>query len=716
MKRLMIICTGIWLITSIINAYTFHNFDEAKEGRSLSCTVLQNDDLSYKVRINLHGVNITEMKHAGISFNALMFEYFYTLNNIGEPALPTVPQLIAIPDGFYVKGMNIRELHWDSMSVGKVYPFQPSYREGEKPKEFFYSESAYESPIYQSPLIVNKRIKEWKGDKFLYVNICPFKYYPTSGTASVLTEYEIDVEFMPSEKESASKDQSGNPDKTSRKFINPNEPNDLLIIAHNSFSPLTNPDIKKFCFWKACKGIRTRVVSTSLTGDHPSSINTYISDSIAGGNFKNILLIGNSSQIPTCEETIWVPGNNGTPEPNIIKSDYLYGEQGTYDHINIGRFCVTTDDGLSNMVEKTIEYESTSLGASSNKALLMAQAYNNDFLNCSETISEGQYDNPFTFSKAYGGQGATNSDVFSLVNSGLNIVNYRGHGSEYRYETWNTENEDFTYGVYCDSVSANAPNPIFFSIACLSGNIDSSGACLLESFMNKRRRGSTAYMGSTTESFHQQNNRLDVWLFQILLNDSARHLGRINSLAQELTIKNSDDSADSLKSIVNAYSYLLGGDPTLEVWTAPAQEFNDSLLFVFDDVLYTGAENEFYNINIISLEGELLQTIPITSWYTSLPVTSPCYISLTKHNYIPRVYYYDPVSNYIQNKTFTENALYANGPLAIGSSVTNSIPQGEVVVKSGNTLKIYNKAGVTIPSGFKCEKGATFIVTSVMKQ
>ena len=76
MKRLMIICTGIWLITSIINAYTFHNFDEAKEGRSLSCTVLQNDDLSYKVRINLHGVNITEMKHAGISFNALMFENF----------------------------------------------------------------------------------------------------------------------------------------------------------------------------------------------------------------------------------------------------------------------------------------------------------------------------------------------------------------------------------------------------------------------------------------------------------------------------------------------------------------------------------------------------------------------------------------------------------------------------------------------------------------
>ena len=713
MKRLMIICTGIWLITSIINAYTFHNFDEAKEGRSLSCTVLQNDDLSYKVRINLHGVNITEMKHAGISFNALMFENFYTLENIGEPALPTVPQLIAIPKDCSIKDVIIRELRRDTMNVGKVYPYQPSYREGEVAKEFFCSESTYEAPVYHSPLVANKRIKEWKGERFLYVNVCPFKYYPSSGTASILTEYEIDVEFMPSENDSASKDQLSRPSENGGKSILPNEPNDLLIIAHNSFSPLTNPDIKKFCFWKACKGIHTRVVSTSLTGDHPSSIKNYIKDSIAGGNFKNILLIGNSSQIPTCEKTIWVPGINGTPEPNIIKSDYLYGEYENYDHINIGRFCVTTEDGLFNMVEKTIEYESTSIN---NRALLMAQAGEIDFQNCSEGISDSVYTIPFSFCKAYGGEGTTNSDVYSMVNSGVNIFNYRGHSNLDMYEQWNTLGEDFTYSPYEANVSQDAFNPIFFSIACLSGDIDASGSCFLKTYMNKRKKGSTAYLGSTIKSFHQPNNRLNVWLFQTLLNDGVYHLGKINSIAQQRTILYSIDMTDSLKSMTNAYGYLLGGDPTLEVWTAPAQEFNDSLLFVFEDVLYTGAEGEYYDINIISLEGELLQTLHIDYCYPSLSVTTPCYISLTKHNYIPRVYYYDPVSNYIQNKTFTENALYANGPLAIGSNVTNSIPQGEVVVKSGKILKIYNKAGVTIPNGFKCEKGATFIVTSVMKQ
>ncbi len=718
MKKILFLWVSLWVAASVVEAYTYYGFDRSNAGKCLSTSVLQEDELGYKVRICLHGVNITEMKNDDVSFNALMFDNFYTLVNIGEPALPTVPQLIAIPKGCSVKGVNIRELHRDTMDVGNVYPYQPSYREGEKPKEFFYSENAYESPVYHSPLIVSKRIKEWKGDKFLYVNICPFKYYPSSGTASVLTEYEIDVEFMPLANGDESKGQSSSPDKNGVKSANPSEQYDLLIIAHDSFSPLTNPAIKKFCFWKACKGIRTKVVPTSLSGTNYYALNAFIEGELENG-ISYVLLIGDENQIPTYGKTMTLPDPNGTPTNTIIQSDYLFGVFDDVPSVAVGRFCTSSQEHLLNMVEKTIEYESTSLNVGSNKTLLMAgyQTGNNASQHCSDIIGNAYYATPFSFVKAYGGQGASNSDIASIVNNGVNIINYRGNGSEVRYEYWNTLVEDFTPAIFIDNVSPNLVNPVFFSITRKSGDINYSIYCMLKNFMKLRHSGTTAFLGSTFNTYPEQEDRLDIWLFETLLDDKEYHLGKINSIAQEQTILYSINEADSLKSMANAYSYLLGGDPTLEIWTAPAQEFNDSLLFVFDELLYTGTDDAEYNVHLISDDGELMLSMRSECGnYIELPIIGPCYVALEEHDYIPRVYYYDPVSDYIQNITFTENALYSNGPLTIGRNVTNTEPEGDVLIKSGTSLRIYNKAGVTISNGFKCEKGAYFKVTSVMKQ
>jgi len=116
-----------------------------------------------------------------------------------------------------------------------------------------------------------------------------------------------------------------------------------------------------------------------------------------------------------------------------------------------------------------------------------------------------------------------------------------------------------------------------------------------------------------------------------------------------------------------------------------------------------------FDVNVVSSEGVLISkyhsnasnecTIPIPA--------AECDISIVKHNYIPYIVHYNN-GNFIQNKTFTGNHIYANTPLVIGSNVTTFIPFGDVIVSPNSNVKILNDNGVTIQEGFECQPGGEF--------
>lgn len=82
-------------------------------------------------------------------------------------------------------------------------------------------------------------------------------------------------------------------------------------------------------------------------------------------------------------------------------------------------------------------------------------------------------------------------------------------------------------------------------------------------------------------------------------------------------------------------------------------------------------------------------------------------VSVKKHNYIPYFYTQDV---YIQNYTFTENAMIVGRNIYVGQNVATSQPQGSVVINNG--VKVYFKPteNIYFNSGFEVQLGGTFEV------
>lgn len=81
-------------------------------------------------------------------------------------------------------------------------------------------------------------------------------------------------------------------------------------------------------------------------------------------------------------------------------------------------------------------------------------------------------------------------------------------------------------------------------------------------------------------------------------------------------------------------------------------------------------------------------------------------VCISNHNKIP---YIDqgtiPADVYIQNETITGTKTYIGKIIKIGTNVTDSKPQGDVVIKAGSTVNFYGN-DVQIHPGTTIEQGA----------
>lgn len=446
----------------------------------------------------------------------------------------------------------------------------------------------------------------------------------------------------------------------------------LLIIADAQLVPFDNDDISRFRVWKSCKGFGSKLVSATGGYVGALSVKDYIRQEYENG-IEYVLLMGETSAIPVYRKQI-----NDTISAT---GDYWYGcmDDDDYAEIAIGRFCTSDRTSFQNMIGKTIAYESAP-NRFYDKCLLVAHSEDapGKYQGCCEEIIGASYSTPMTFYKAYGasashgGTHATNADVIDHIQSGLNIVNYRGHAIRTAWgggDGWNTTDEQGFHFPYYDSQvdSLFTHRPIFLSIACLSGDI--TKWCMLKAFMNSIK-GPVAFLGSTIESNTDANNTLDKLLFQKLLNEGKHHIGQMNLEAQKQTIADAPTTAEAIRATENVYAYILGGDPTLEIWTGEAQTFSDSLVFVFEDSYYYGSETEYgYKVYVTSLDGNLLQEYSPGA-YNTLNIDAPCYVSVCRHNYVPKVFYCDPASLSVKTCTVEGGFIHINDPARIGQHTT----------------------------------------------
>lgn len=686
--------------------------------KCITITTIESNENRYKAKIKINGYYDDIIEIGTTVYHQLSFDDPISLSFVGEPALPIISRLIALPKG---ENLDVRILdeEWsEELHVGQVMPRQRAVLETEKTPLFEKDAAIYSGEEYKTERFYIGDFQKWRGINNRALNICPIRYWPGKGIISVLKEFVLDISFEG--------DVIGNLPKTAdmRMFLNQisttgrnisihprdtTDTYDYLIIAGNIPGVLECQALADFRRWKAFKGYKTKVVSTNEIGATEGDIKQYISCEYQK-NVRYVLLIGGDQKIPLGDyECIGL-------DYVYVGSDYMYGCMDGADDIEadicIGRFPANSLTELTNIVNKSISYEKCARNYG-NKVLLVShyQDAPDKYQGCSEAIRTASYNSYISFNTVYGassyvgGDNGTNDMVVSEINAGRNIINYRGHGKEEYWQNWN--NVDNFNGsqveLLCDST-----NDVYFCVACNNGAIHRYVTSFMQSFMYSEH-GAACMIAATTRTCTIPNNTYNQLLFSKLFNENIYNIGDLNVASHIATIIGMTTDEERNYAIKNTFCYLCGGDPTLEIITDSTKTFERYELTISGQNLSINADDvEGYKVCVVS-EGDSLLSVENSSGSScSFPIPEEnCYMVLNKHNYVPRVVYINVEDDHVQNKVFEGMDSYyiKNASIRIGYDVTDTLPYGSVMVKRRNKLNINNKKGVFIQNGFKCELG-----------
>ena len=684
----------------------------AVRGEAVTKEVLEDDENSYKVRISLNGLYDKEVTNELGTFHSVSFGTEGQLRNVGEPSLPVIPYLIAIPPGT-TPIVTIEDESWESISIGKILPEQkPSY-DMDRVSEFYIKEDVY-NHSYIPQMVNQTKEMNWRGVRNVGLQVCPFKYHPQKDTLSVLKEFVINIEFNNQDKESSvntnlqkSSSQFGVFDNTVysesplRSNNNVNDNYDYLIIVAND-TIFTSQKMTEFRRWKALKGYKTKVVTYNSIGTAPSYIKNYICNEYDKG-VRYVLLVGNCSNIPSYDYSYTNSNNQST----ICASDYWYGcvlGNDAEQDVAIGRFPARTFNQFSNMVDKTLKYETYKNLAF--KTLLIAHM-EPEYILCCDSIWSNSYSVFTLFYRIYGtNNSVTNATINNRINSKAHIVNYRGHASSGYWgdPAWNENGESYTI-TQIDSLNDNT-NAVFYSIACSSGDITTYNS-MLDVFL-RSPRGAVAFFGASKPTNTGVNTYYNKTLYKNLIDSMVYCYGDLNMNTYIDVFKTYNNWGPAVD---DAYSYICGGDPTLELWTSYGKKITGvDVNYSNGNIIVSTTDTCKFKVYLSSVDGELLGSFTTNNQTATIPIpannANQFYFSLINHNRIPYVVYCDLEKNYLQALDVDYNGFYANTPFSMGEFVDVDDDIGDVVVKYGSKLIIkLGTGGVLLDGGFRVESG-----------
>jgi hypothetical protein len=592
-----------------------------------SAAVLGSDDQETMISFSTNGFWTEETTEGGATYQVLQFPGYYTTLEIGKPQLPVITELVAVPGDAIVE-VSIVDYTERVLTGYKVYPFQTPLLEDEEPSGFDIDEVFYtQDEFYPAETITLGDPKIWRDLRVVALQVNPFKFNPATGVLVVYEDITIKLTYtggsdmnvlMPTgrpvspaydglyeagvlnygELEMEVEGEGGIP-------ADPGD-YDYLIIAVDGYVDNMTP----FIAWKEALGLETEIVALSVVGSTISEIKAYIDQEYNDHGIDYVLFVGNESQIP------------GYMGWNCF-SDYYYSlivGSDNYPDIAIGRLCVFSEADVNNMVDKSILYEKDPpTGDWLEKALLVANRENAPYKyqQCKERIRLALETPSLTYTILYpdfttaygadttvGGDRATNADVIGYIDDGQRVVNYRGHGSNTSWTSWNIFYEYFGT-TEINMLDNGDRTPVVFSIACYNARLDASSPCMAENF-TLHDEAAVAFLGASQPSYTTANHTYDKKLFSAVFDEGVNATGDASNLAA-IKIINEHYGA----GLANARMYLWLGDPSLQVVfttapppqviaTSPAMNEIDVLPSTAIEV-YWDIKMDFFTINNTSL-------------------------------------------------------------------------------------------------------------------
>ena len=455
--------------------------------------------------------------------------------NEGEPQIPVVNELIAVPFGatprIEVTGYSSTDYRLEDYGMKTLVPRQPSLRKDRRPEDvpFVYNAAAYQSTrgFRSEPSAVVTMEGTMRGVQLGKMTIEPVSYDPVNNIIRVFNNIDVTVHFDGADAQTTEdmlvKTYSPYFDIVYKQLFNERvirsayddhpdlykTPVKMLVVATSAYQSSTA--FQNWLTWKKQKGIDVDIYTvTSSTAS--STIRTQIQSRYNANHPTFLVIVGDETVVPAYK-TNW---SCGSTYGNCINDmEYASVDSDVYHDMFMSRMSVSSTTELSNLVNKILTYEKYTMSDPTylNNSLLVAgwdsswtnrvgkptiQYANNNYYNSAHGI------NPTVYITTASGQTAAYNNI-----NNVGFMNYTAHG-----DIQELADPEFT-NSNVNSMSNNGKYLWVVANCCLTANWGNSSykPCLGETMIRAANKGAFGYIGSIPESYWYEDYYFGVGAF-----------------------------------------------------------------------------------------------------------------------------------------------------------------------------------------------------------
>ena len=477
---------------------------------------VKSDMTNLKASFSFSGIEAFEMKNDRGTFSTISMPNTVMGGNVGEPQIPVINELIAVPFGatpnIRVTSYSTTDYKLEDYGIQKLMPRQPDLRKDQDPQDvpFVYNEAAYQSTrgLRSEPMARVSVTGIMRGVQVGQLSIEPVSYDPVNNKIRVFNDIEVEVSFdgadAPATEEMLVKTYSPYFNSLYDQLFNGravrdvyedhpdlwNAPVKMLVIANRMFEDC----IQDWLEWKTTKGFYVDVNYTDEIGTTASAIKTFIQNKYAADTPTFLMIIGDKDQVPA----------SATGSATSCVTDLSYSSVDGDEFVDMfhSRFPAETVAQMTAMLNKALEYEQYTMPDPSylNNVLLIA---GEDSSGWGETVGRPTiwyatnyyYNAEHGFQNVYEFSHGTYTNCYSYLSSGVGFANYTAHGSN---TSW--AGPSFTVS---DVNNLTNEHKYFLAMGncCQAADWGISGTSFGEAMVRAENKGAYAYIGSCPSTY-----------------------------------------------------------------------------------------------------------------------------------------------------------------------------------------------------------------------
>ena len=447
-----------------------------------------------------------------------------SVDNVGKPELPIMVKTIEIPvcGEVHVTATagRVRTLTAEEAGITHtVYPTQPLYHKSYMgDRTFVKDEATYNTNAdYKMPLATVTKAGISRDVNMADIRICPVQVNPVTNAVTIYDDITITVTYdnvnMAATRELKLKygsSEFGRPAQLINRIESAQirdalstRPVKMLIIANSMFEG----QLDAFANWKRRKGFLVEIAYTGTIGTTTTAIKNYITTLFNNATDANpaptyVLLVGDQAQIPTYSTQV----SGMTSHVTDLYYFTILGNDNVPD-CYWGRFSAQTVAQLTPQIDKTMKYESLSMGGNAeylDRCLLVAGNdggssgdYGYSHANPAMHYFEDNYSATFfTTTDSYYNPHASSDDatIRTKLSNGTGYANYSAHCSSAGWA-----DPSFTTS-HISSLNNTGKYGFMVGNCCQSNKFEET-ECFGEALLRASNKGAVGYIGGTDYTY-----------------------------------------------------------------------------------------------------------------------------------------------------------------------------------------------------------------------